>query len=90
MPCTNAVNRMGDMVADRDRLLEAKNAMLDEKDRLLADKTVLARELQHRVRNNLQLVYRMLEQAGPDHLGWGRKRWHQRDCAPGHGFGTGL
>jgi two-component sensor histidine kinase/DNA-binding response OmpR family regulator len=56
----NAVNRMEDMVADRDRLLAAKSAILEEKNRLLDEKSVLARELQHRVRNNLQLVYGML------------------------------
>ncbi len=41
------------MNAEKDRLLE-------EKDRLLDQKKVLAEELQHRVRNNLQLVYSML------------------------------
>jgi two-component sensor histidine kinase/CheY-like chemotaxis protein len=55
-----AVDRMQDMVADRDRLLAAKNALLEEKNRFLDEKSVLARELQHRVRNNLQLVYGML------------------------------
>ena len=49
----NALDRMKDMVADRDRLLVAKNLVLDEKN-------VLGQELQHRVRNNLQLVYGML------------------------------
>jgi two-component sensor histidine kinase len=34
--------------------------LVEEKDRLLAQKKVLAEELQHRVRNNLQLVYGML------------------------------
>jgi two-component sensor histidine kinase len=34
--------------------------LVDEKDRLLGQKNVLAEELQHRVRNNLQLVYGML------------------------------
>jgi two-component sensor histidine kinase/putative methionine-R-sulfoxide reductase with GAF domain len=42
-----------DMVADRDRLLTSQA-------RLLSEKGVLAQELQHRVRNNLQLVYGML------------------------------
>jgi two-component sensor histidine kinase/ActR/RegA family two-component response regulator len=55
-----AVSRMQDMVADRDRLLTAKSATLNEKTRLLAEKDVLAAELQHRVRNNLQLVYGMV------------------------------
>jgi two-component sensor histidine kinase len=34
--------------------------LVEEKDRLLGQKNVLAEELQHRVRNNLQLVYGML------------------------------
>ncbi len=34
--------------------------LVEEKDRLLDQKKVLAEELQHRVRNNLQLVYGML------------------------------
>jgi two-component sensor histidine kinase len=42
-----------DMVADRDRLLTYQA-------RLLSEKAILAQELQHRVRNNLQLVYGML------------------------------
>jgi two-component sensor histidine kinase/ActR/RegA family two-component response regulator len=63
----NAVDRMQDMLADRDRLLLAKNLVLSEKSallkkeaKLLEEKEVLAQELQHRVRNNLQLVYGML------------------------------
>ena len=48
-----ALEQMKDMVADRDRLLAAQ-------ERLLSEKSVLAQELQHRVRNNLQLVYGML------------------------------
>src|SRR3984957_1043653 len=63
----SAVNRMKDMLVDRDRLLAAKGVALNEKNlllleenRLLEDKNVLAQELQHRVRNNLQLVYGML------------------------------
>ena len=35
---------------------------IQEKDKLLDQKRVLAEELQHRVRNNLQLVYSMLSQ----------------------------
>jgi two-component sensor histidine kinase len=34
--------------------------LVEEKDRLLDQKKILAQELQHRVRNNLQLVYGML------------------------------
>ncbi|MDB5393140.1 MAG: signal transduction histidine kinase [Rhodospirillales bacterium] len=48
-----ALDQMKDMVEDRDRLLAAQT-------RLLSEKGVLAQELQHRVRNNLQLVYGML------------------------------
>src|SRR3984957_6038378 len=63
----SSLSQMKDMVADKDRLLAAKNIalnernlLLDEKNRLLDEKSVLAQELQHRVRNNLQLVYGML------------------------------
>ena len=35
-------------------------ALVDDKDRLLDQKKLMAEELQHRVRNNLQLVYGML------------------------------
>jgi two-component sensor histidine kinase/ActR/RegA family two-component response regulator len=48
-----ALAQMKDMVADRDRLLAAQA-------RLLSEKGILAQELQHRVRNNLHLVYGML------------------------------
>jgi two-component sensor histidine kinase len=40
--------------------IERMESLVDEKDRLLDQKMVLAEELQHRVRNNLQLVYGML------------------------------
>jgi two-component sensor histidine kinase/ActR/RegA family two-component response regulator len=55
-----AVGRMEDMLSDRDRLIDSKNQILIEKSRLLEEKNILAEELQHRVRNNLQLVYGML------------------------------
>jgi two-component sensor histidine kinase/CheY-like chemotaxis protein len=48
-----ATIRMQEMVADKDRLLATKTDLLEEK-------AMLARELQHRVRNNLQLVHGML------------------------------
>ncbi len=48
------IDRMRDMVQDKDRLLLQQASLLEEK-------SVLARELQHRVRNNLQLVYGMLD-----------------------------
>jgi two-component sensor histidine kinase len=40
--------------------IERMEVLVDDKDRLLDQKKVLAEELQHRVRNNLQLVYGML------------------------------
>jgi two-component sensor histidine kinase len=40
--------------------IEQMKVLVEEKDRLLGQKNVLAEELQHRVRNNLQLVYGML------------------------------
>ena len=40
--------------------IERMKVLVEEKDRLLVQKKVLAEELQHRVRNNLQLVYGML------------------------------
>jgi two-component sensor histidine kinase len=40
--------------------IEQMKILVEEKDRLLAQKKVLAEELQHRVRNNLQLIYGML------------------------------
>jgi len=55
------LKQMKDMVADRDRLLAAQ-------EQLLSDKSVMAQELQHRVRNNLHLVYGMLNKqiSSPD------------------------
>jgi two-component sensor histidine kinase len=40
--------------------IDRMKALVEEKDGLLEQKKVLAEELQHRVRNNLQLVYGML------------------------------
>lgn len=40
--------------------IEQMKVLVHDKDRLLDQKNVLAEELQHRVRNNLQLVYGML------------------------------
>jgi len=42
--------------------VERMKELVQEKDRLLDQRKVLAEELQHRVRNNLQLVYGMLGQ----------------------------
>jgi two-component sensor histidine kinase/CheY-like chemotaxis protein/putative methionine-R-sulfoxide reductase with GAF domain len=46
---------------DKDRLLETQMALVETQRALLDEKTILARELNHRVRNNLQLVYGMLD-----------------------------
>lgn len=48
-----SVEQMESLVAEKDQLLRERQALLNEKD-------VLAEELQHRVRNNLQLVFGML------------------------------
>lgn len=50
-----AIDQMKTLIVDKDRLLTERQALLIEKD-------VLAEELQHRVRNNLQLVSGMLRQ----------------------------
>jgi two-component sensor histidine kinase len=47
-------------IARMKALVEEKETLLEEKNRLLEEKNVLAVEVQHRVRNNLQLVYGML------------------------------
>jgi len=54
------IEQMRETVADRDGLLARQNVLLAEKTILLDDKEVMGRELQHRVRNNLQLVHSML------------------------------
>jgi two-component sensor histidine kinase len=63
---TGFANVLAEAVATSERttLLQTTIArmkgLVEEKDRLLDQKKVLAEELQHRVRNNLQLVYGML------------------------------
>ncbi len=63
---TGFANVLAEAVATSERtsLLKTTIArmkgLVEEKDRLLDQKKVLAEELQHRVRNNLQLVYGML------------------------------
>jgi two-component sensor histidine kinase len=63
---TGFANVLAEAVATsaRTRLLQhtidRMKVLVQEKDRLLEQKKVLAEELQHRVRNNLQLVYGML------------------------------
>jgi two-component sensor histidine kinase/CheY-like chemotaxis protein len=62
----SAVARMKSLVADKERLLAENRRMLIEKNRLLEEKSLLAQELHHRVRNNLQLVYNMLDKQAAD------------------------
>jgi two-component sensor histidine kinase/ActR/RegA family two-component response regulator len=101
----SAVSRMQDMLTDRDRLLVAKGVALNEKNlllieenRLLEEKNVLAQELQHRVRNNLQLVYGMLskqlqsteDEAGKEGIGAIARRVMTLAQVYDHLLGTGL
>jgi len=53
-------------VALLETTIERTKDLVQEKDRLLEQKKVLAEELQHRVRNNLQLVYGMLSRLVDD------------------------
>ncbi len=46
--------------------IEEMKVLVEEKDRLLDQKKALAEELQHRVRNNLQLIYGMLSKQTGD------------------------
>jgi two-component sensor histidine kinase len=63
---TAFANVLGEAVASAERTkvlhaaLERMTGLTEEKDRLLAHNRTLAEELQHRVRNNLQLIYGML------------------------------
>jgi two-component sensor histidine kinase len=63
---TSFANVLGEAVATsaRTRVLrenvERMSIMVEEKDRLLSRNKILSEELQHRVRNNLQLIYGML------------------------------
>ena len=63
---TGFANVLAEAVATSERTvilqatIERMKVLVQEKDRLLDQKQVLAEELQHRVRNNLQLVYGML------------------------------
>jgi len=94
----SAVDRMKDMVADRDRLLAAKNCLLRDEKVLLEEKGTMARELQHRVRNNLQLVHGMLskqlqittDQAGKVGIGAIARRVMTLAQVYDHLLGTGL
>jgi two-component sensor histidine kinase len=63
---TGFANVLAEAVATSERTgvlqntIDRMKVLVEEKDRLLEQKKVLAEELQHRVRNNLQLVYGML------------------------------
>lgn len=63
---TAFANVLGEAVSTAERTVVLRatiaqmQALVEEKDRLLDQKKILADELQHRVRNNLQLVYGML------------------------------
>jgi two-component sensor histidine kinase len=54
------LDRMKVLAEGQDRLVGQMKVLADDQNRLLDQKKVLAEELQHRVRNNLQLVYGML------------------------------
>jgi two-component sensor histidine kinase len=63
---TGFANVLAEAVATSERMcilqntIEKMKTLVEEKDRLLEQKKVMAEELQHRVRNNLQLVHGML------------------------------
>jgi two-component sensor histidine kinase/DNA-binding response OmpR family regulator len=101
---TAFANVLGEAVATAARAailqttIEKMEDLVEEKDRLLAHKNVLAAELQHRVRNNLQLVYAMLSKLvdeTPDKTGQrGIKAVARRVCALAdvydHLLGSGM
>jgi two-component sensor histidine kinase len=75
---TGFANVLAEAVATSERTsilqttVEQMKILVGDKDRLLDQKNVLAEELQHRVRNNLQLVYGMLSKQAdetPDNSG---------------------
>ena len=55
-----AADRLQDVIEDQGRINESKTLLPDEKIRLAGEKMLLVEEIQHRVGNNLQLVYAML------------------------------
>jgi two-component sensor histidine kinase len=70
---TGFANVLAEAVATSARISALRTA-IQEKDRLLDQKKVLADELQHRVRNNMQLVYGMLTKQLDDTEGAASKR----------------
>ncbi len=93
---TGFANVLAEAVATAERMatLQATIArmkvLVEDKDRLLDQKRVLAEELQHRVRNNLQLVYGMLSKQLVDTADKAGQTWHQGDRTPGFHPGTGI
>lgn len=69
---TGFANVLAEAVATSSRIavlqttVDQMKALVEEKDWLLNQRTVLAEELQHRVRNNLQLVYGLLSKQVED------------------------
>jgi two-component sensor histidine kinase len=69
---TGFANVLGEAVATAERVkilartVEEMKLLVEDKNRLLDQKKMLAEELQHRVRNNLQLVYGMLSKQVDD------------------------
>ena len=57
---TGFTNVLAEAVSTHERI-ELLRVAVAERDALILDKTVMAEEMQHRVRNNLQLVHAMLE-----------------------------
>jgi two-component sensor histidine kinase/DNA-binding response OmpR family regulator len=55
-----AAVRLQEMDDDRERIKRSKIALLDEKRRIVNEQAILVQQVQHSVRNNLQLVYAML------------------------------
>jgi len=75
------IEQMGRLVEEKDQLLarhvlllREKELLAVEKDLLLDQKDVMAEELQHRVRNNLQLIHGMLSKQLEDTTDLGGRR----------------